>query len=327
MRISAHESAQIIPSIIKAINFAESQELLDGETPRYRGPDQITMPAYKIIDTSLRLLLLEGLFNRSSLIFKEKQQIKPKWFDFYRIIYATDSLFKEKAYWDNAQNIHVFIKPILRNYSLMTDYVFLSHALFNLMDNAIKHSLWASNIYIRAVLNDEYKSNKIIISVVSYGDEIKDRERIFEMGYRSDKAKKTEGMGIGLSLVKKICNILGYEVVCLSSKKIADYHLPIKYHYCKQNPGFNQSKSLKESVLSILKEEIKDDSAINKNIKYDEWLMGRGEEDSAINKNVKYDEWLMGKGEMELKIIQIIYQNEFQIEIPIKGNNLKINYK
>ena len=307
MRISVHESAQIIPSILRAINNLESRELLDGETTTYRGPDQIIIPSYKIIDASLRLLLLEGLFNRSSLIFKEQKELKLKRFDFHRIIYATESLFQEKANWDNMQKINVSIAPELNAYSLKTDYGSFSHVLFNLTDNAIKHGLFGSNIYIKAAFQHNNKK-KIIISIISYGERIEevDRKRIFNLYFRSDKAKKIEGMGIGLFLVKKLCNLLGYEVECVPSKEITNYNLPIKYHYCKQNPGFIQDTSLTDNILNILKKE------------------NERETNTVVNTNANYEQWEIGGSEMKSKIFLPTYRNEFQITIPIKENDLKI---
>ena len=310
IRISDHESAQIIPSILETINNPESRELLDGETTTYCGPAQIIKPAHKIIDASFRLLLLEGLFKRSSLIFKNEQPTLSH-FDFHRIIYATESLFQEKAYWDNMQKINVYIDPELHTRSLKTDYGYLSQVLFNLMDNAIKYGYRGSNIYIRAQFKVERgyarTPKEIIISIVSYGKRIEDidRRRIFDLYYRSHEAKKTEGMGIGLFLVKKLCKLLNYNVVCKSNVLIADYHLPIKYHYCKHNPEFTQDTSIKKSVSNILKEVV-DPKLLREVV------------------NLDIQDWDIGIGELDSVLFRPTFRNEFQITIPIKENDLKL---
>jgi signal transduction histidine kinase len=315
MRISSHESVQVIPSILKAINNRESLATLeDGKT--YYGDEYITIPMFKIIDTSFRLQLLEGLFSRSSLLFKDKQP-EYKYFDFHRIIYAIESLYQTKANLDSKQKIILKYNTELNKYYLNTDYSYLSHVLFNLMDNAIKYGLRGSNIYVEADLQyievlertfGKKKIDKIIISIISYGDEIIESERshIFDLFYRSSKyLYSIEGMGIGLFLVKKLCNLLGYTVECKPSVKMADYHLPIKYFYTKQHPKFDQDISLNSTILQNLKKETQFKCI-----------------DEVVNQP-ENSNWETLNEELEAMVFQKTYRNEFIITIPIKDNTLK----
>ena len=70
MRISSHESSQIIPDVIDTINSQETMNALEEEI--YDGPSEISKPAKSIIDVSRRLFLLNDLFKRLSLIFKSE---------------------------------------------------------------------------------------------------------------------------------------------------------------------------------------------------------------------------------------------------------------
>jgi signal transduction histidine kinase len=75
--------------------------------------------------------------------------------------------------------------------------------LNNLFSNAIKHNTHGGKINI--VLH-----NKKIIFNNSGSTQALDRERIFE---RFIKGQKSEGTGLGLALVKNICNLNGWNIV------------------------------------------------------------------------------------------------------------------
>jgi hypothetical protein len=317
MRISVHESAQVIPAVIDAINDKYSLEVFKngGE---FHGNYYINKPARTIIDISYRLKLLEGLFRRSTMVFKNDPP-DYEWYDFHRIIYATETLFSQRAIDNNRQRIIPDLKKELHLYDLFTDYAYLSHILFNLVDNAIKYGLRGSNIHI--VVNCQYdpvveklikqRIKNITISIINYGDEIPllERENIFGLYVRYYKEnKKIDGMGIGLFLVKKLCDLLGYTIECKRSKKIENYHLPAKYYYTKQNLGFENDTSLTTNIIQHLKKDISEND----------------EKDVVNIFNIK--DWEIN--DLEELIFQPTYRNEFQITIPIKidstDNNLKI---
>ena len=323
MRISSHESAQIIPEVLEEINYPSSLKYINDVVKLYRGPEKITKSTIKIIDVSRRLSLLNNLFKRLSNIFNEE---KPKcaYVDFHRIVYAPKSLFLRKANLDKYQSITIECDPNFDRFSLYTDYGDLNHILFNLMDNAIKYGLQGSNIRLNVQLIYGNKKNtegqpvvvqlpeKLTISVISYGDELddKDRKKIFELYYRSVNVKGNEGMGIGLFLVKKLCNRLGYSIECMPSKEIAAYNLPLKYHYLEQNMGFADNIFSNPNTLDILLKTIEKEQ-ISK----------------VINtRNLKND-WKITNVDLEYgpepDILNYTYQNEFKITIPINGNELK----
>ena len=316
IRISSHESAQITPYVLESINISESLKSIDNVTELYKGPEYITKDAKEIIDASRRLLLLNAIFKRLSYVFKDEAP-NPEFVDFYRIIYATESLFQDKVYLSKYQKIHVDLDGDLKKYSLKTGYEELSHILFNLIDNATKYGLCGSKIWIKALLHkgatkiiDNYRViqlySKITISVVSYGDAIEenDREKIFELYYRSKNARGIEGMGIGGFLAKKLSNLLGYEITCMESNEMANYNIPLKYHYCKQNIGFDYYTSYYNSdTFDILRRNLRPELVYE-----------------IVNTNVSKDDWELTIDDLQL-LPTPTYRNEFKITIPIEDNN------
>ena len=215
------------------------------------------------------------------------------------------------------QKIHVDLDGDLKKYSLKTDYGELSHILFNLLDNAIKYGLCGSKIWIKVLLHkgsmkiiDNHRViqlyRKITISVVSYGDKIEynDREKIFELYYRSENSRGIEGMGIGCFLAKKLSNLLGYDIICKESNEMANYNIPLKYHYCKQNIGFDYYTSYYNSdTFDILRRNLRPELVYE-----------------IVNTNVSKDDWELTIDDLQL-LPTPTYRNEFKITIPIEDNN------
>ena len=85
----------------------------------------------------------------------------------------------------------------------------LEQALSNLIDNAIKYSAAGTRININVSQDDK----TAVISVQDQGCGIAKEHlpRIFERFYRVDKARSRElgGTGLGLALVKHICQAHG----------------------------------------------------------------------------------------------------------------------
>lgn len=308
MRVSVHETSQIIPAIIETL---ENEYHLDPRT-RIR-EDRLSIPNIThrtniLYDTIERLQLLDNLYRRSTLMFKELTP-HADWTDLHRLIYSVRSLCDEKAKKDDMQKIIVqgIDGFVINQYKIYTDYQLVSHALFNLIDNAIKYGYMGSNIRInislsKADLQNERNGNwklikSIQISIVSYGSGIReeDKTHIYELFYRSQASKVKEGMGIGLFLVKKICNSLGYAVE-YNGKKLSEYNLPMYYHGKKQNKTAQQKLN---DVSDPLIEE-------------------------AVNKDLPAKKWCIEDLEFQAAINQSTYQNEFIVTLnPINNNLIK----
>jgi signal transduction histidine kinase len=92
-----------------------------------------------------------------------------------------------------------FTKNIQNDIHITFNELELYRIIDNNISNAIKYSKDSSNIEI--FLHKE--NNKIKLMFKDEGIGIKDKSKIFERYYRGDKI--TGGFGIGLSIVKNIC--------------------------------------------------------------------------------------------------------------------------
>jgi signal transduction histidine kinase len=81
----------------------------------------------------------------------------------------------------------------------------LSHLWINILGNAIKFSPDGGTIRITL----EQKNDEAVVTISDMGvgmnDEVK--KHIFEKFYQGDSSRKTEGNGLGLSLVKRILEL------------------------------------------------------------------------------------------------------------------------
>ncbi len=95
---------------------------------------------------------------------------------------------------------------IIGEANLNTSKEHIKIVLKNLIENALKFSKSRVKITI--------EHDKITIDDDGPGIPISEREKIFEKFYRSNKSrdKRISGHGIGLSIVKEICDILGFEI-------------------------------------------------------------------------------------------------------------------
>jgi signal transduction histidine kinase len=288
IRTSKHEMAQIMPIVISPLNriFRLSNvvhvENLDGER----------RVMYDVIQ---RIKLLDGLFERVSLLYKKSNDgMVREWHDIHRMVYAMKTLYDEKAYNDNMQSIVINSRNFAYNSrELYTDIIYLNRILSNLIDNAVKYGYRGSKIWINLYYSLPYvPDERFHISVVSYGKPISEdeRQRLFELFYRApDKQKEKEGMGIGLFLAKRMCEMLGYEVECKPSVWIADTNLPLEYHYAMQQG---------EKIPDLSKELLE-----------------------VVN-TVRDKSWKLSKMEYEYSLNEPTYRNEFVITLIKKNNDI-----
>ena len=137
------------------------------------------------------LLLLAKIENRQ---FPESKQIYPEVI-IKKILDNLEDLIVSK-------NIHTTLE-IVNNISLRMN-PYLAEILFsNLIKNALRHNITGGE------LNIELKSDKFLIS--NSGEEIKiDKELLFE---RFNKhSSSPESMGLGLSIVRKICELYNFNI-------------------------------------------------------------------------------------------------------------------
>ncbi|XPV68327.1 MAG: sensor histidine kinase [Halarcobacter sp.] len=99
-----------------------------------------------------------------------------------------------------------------------SDKSLLMHVWMNLIDNAMKYSSNNSTIYI-----DEYvNGNELIVKIKDEGIGIKSEKiaKIFDKFYQGDESHKKQGSGLGLSIVKRILELLGATIHYESQENI-----------------------------------------------------------------------------------------------------------
>ena len=92
----------------------------------------------------------------------------------------------------------------------------LKRAMTTIIDNAIKYSKDKSKIKV----SSKHSGKSVVVKIQDEGIGIDETEipLIFNRFYRSDKARNTDGHGLGLSIAKKIVEAQGGEIVVESKK-------------------------------------------------------------------------------------------------------------
>jgi signal transduction histidine kinase len=114
-------------------------------------------------------------------------------------------------------------QPSTLNPQLLADGKALQQALVNLIDNALKHSPKGGTVLVGLENQKSQIQNapSLLLWVEDHGEGIppSEHERIFERFYRrgSELRRQTQGVGIGLSIVKHIVEAHGGKVVVRSA--------------------------------------------------------------------------------------------------------------
>jgi signal transduction histidine kinase len=88
----------------------------------------------------------------------------------------------------------------------------ITRVIYNLLDNAIKYSYEGTTIKISISRKDD----KVHFSVTDTGKPIspEERELIFDRFHKTDRSRRSEGLGLGLYMVKRILTKHGEDVFC-----------------------------------------------------------------------------------------------------------------
>jgi signal transduction histidine kinase len=169
-----------------------------------RDPDMKLNDAKQTLATSLEEVnslqkLAEGLLELSS---NNSQQIEQLNLDqiVHQSVKKLEPLAKSKK---------IEIQTKLKKVIIMGEPERLGRAITIILDNAIKYSKPKTKI----ITSVSVQGKKVLIKVKDHGVGIdsKDIPMIFNRFYRSDKARSTDGYGLGLSIAKKIVEDLnGY---------------------------------------------------------------------------------------------------------------------
>ena len=212
---SAHYTLPAINIMENKINFIPYKVFPKALYPElYKAYDEFQHYKENVIE---QLTHLHAIINRPSIIFeeiipeKEDVQIHP-------LLYKMTKMMSDKAD-DRYQKI--FYAQNKEYQSAYINKLYFDRAVFNLIDNAIKHGHEGSKIYIN--VNIEY--DMLIIEVKSYGEELEVGNRIYKLFERGTNFSKSKGMGLELFVVDKICKAFNGEVNN-SSVPVCQFNLP-----------------------------------------------------------------------------------------------------
>jgi len=101
----------------------------------------------------------------------------------------------------------------LSEVELHSDQELLNQVWINLLQNAIKFSPDGSEIAVRV-----FREGNPIVEIEDHGCGMTEeaQKRIFDKFYQADRSRKQEGVGLGLSLVKRIVDMMGGTITVTS---------------------------------------------------------------------------------------------------------------
>ena len=105
----------------------------------------------------------------------------------------------------------------LSQVELHSDQELLNQVWINLLQNAIKFSPDGSEIAVRV-----FREGNAIVEIEDHGCGMSEEQqkRIFDKFYQADKSRRQEGVGLGLSLVKRIVDMMGGTVTVTSQEQV-----------------------------------------------------------------------------------------------------------
>lgn len=153
--------------------------------------------------------LVHKMLDFSSLL-STSSELKIENIDTEKLLSDIVSDFKELS-----KNKEILLN-VKKGTTIAADKNLLSRALSNILDNAVKHSDENSEIKILA------DSNSIIVSNICSKITQEDIKHITEPYYVVDSSRKGYGNGLGLSVVKTICDMHGFVLkISLKDKNIS----------------------------------------------------------------------------------------------------------
>ena len=127
---------------------------------------------------------------------------------------------------ENLKNIKCNIQEDIYTY---INIIESERIIDNNISNAIKYAYTEKSIYIN--LTKSTIKDEVILEFRSFGEEIKDKDKIFNKNYREDESKR--GLGLGLNIVKNICDKydISYHVSYKNNQNIFTYIFKITNEY------------------------------------------------------------------------------------------------
>lgn len=151
--------------------------------------------------------LISGIINYSEI---DSDDLPDYEVDFSALARETLSALRPEA----DEHGVTLIEEIADNIKIMSRHERLSEILGNLVRNAIRYNREGGSVTVKL----DY--NRLTVSDTGIGIAEEDLERVFDRFYTVDKSHngKNGGFGLGLAVVKKICNKAGWKITVNSKK-------------------------------------------------------------------------------------------------------------
>jgi len=194
----SHEFKTPICLIEGYANLLLDEKLDDDE--KHKCIDKILLNTKRLSDLVGNVLLLSRIDNQNIAIktesFRLDEQIR-------QCIVMLSPKWEEKS---------IEIDAHLQEINYNGNAPLLAHVWLNLLDNAIKFNREGGKVYINLTSDDE----DVVISVADEGTGIDDdaKNHIYDKFFQCDSSHKSEGNGLGLSLVKRILDGIGGTIKC-----------------------------------------------------------------------------------------------------------------
>ena len=196
----SHEFKTPLASILIASNYVKEQNEIK-ENPKLKKYNQIVVnQTNKLNEHIEKILYVAKTESKQMLIDKTKFELKP-----------VLDLVKDNILLKYDKEIAINIIAT-KTFVLKADEFHMYNILFNLVDNAVKYSGFSPKIEI--MINEINQQLSIQIKDNGCGIPTKDLPFVFDKFYRVSRQdiKNIEGFGIGLSYVKKICDLHRWKI-------------------------------------------------------------------------------------------------------------------
>ncbi len=190
-------------AVIKSYTKSLSDPELDSDT-REKYIETITAATDRLSGLVTNILLLNKL---------ENQHIRPEMSEFDLGELVAEAVLDFEGI---IEDKNISLECEIDSFIVYSSPDFLKIVFNNLISNALKFTECAGKIGIRVFETDA--GTAVAVSDTGCGIEPHVGEHIFEKFYQGDTSHSSEGNGLGLSLVKKVIDILGGEITVHSEK-------------------------------------------------------------------------------------------------------------
>ncbi|MEG1410361.1 MAG: HAMP domain-containing sensor histidine kinase [Terrisporobacter sp.] len=137
----------------------------------------------------------------------------------YNIVNVVEDMTLSVANYAKSKEINIIFDTEVEELNIKLDLDMLERIILNLLSNAIKFSNEKSTILVEIFYDNQWAGIKIIDNGIGIDPDI--QHKIFNRFVKGDKSirRKTEGSGIGLSLVKSFVEIMDGKITVKSDGK------------------------------------------------------------------------------------------------------------